>query len=612
MNILKNVASRHACLVVACWVVVLAALLALGAGMYIGLYNDLTFDDIARKLANNSSVWGGAKSFYLGETGRFTNGFISQHSGLYDLPVYRSLHIILATIWVACLWLFLKSLFRYFAIQQKYTVATLFCGFIVLVTIANAPALGQWWFWYATASLYMFGTSLLLLSYHVILDALEFKSKALWWLSGLVIFFAVGSSEMIMFVAISTSLVLALVLAIRQQNNYAIIPFVFAVMGGLLVVLSPGTSTRLATVSGNSVYMQVSSQLLELPSGILQTMLSGIKYWTKDVFWLLLLIAGFASGLLVDINDSKRVNIKTALVLLIMFAVIVISLSALVVFMGWKININDPSRTNNLAYFLFLLMIAVNSLYAGLLCKQKLKFSLPVLNSIGVVLLLVSLSTIVVSSHSNNIEVMYEDIKYNKPERQMLSIKHWDKVISEAIDNGETNVVVPNMIPANTLTVYQRGPAIDPSYAMNRYWKGYKGLVNNQKFSRRNFDQFLLESVRQQYQPITGKYNLQSYKDKYRNYVIVQIPERTRNVEKLCINLLPDNDKNYSLRIRDENYAQLFFYWESNHLCTDFVSRKVYCEPHKGDWLCRIPLPLSFSGVVKTVWGNVQKEIKIK
>ena len=58
-----------------------SALTLLLAGSYIGLFNDLTFDDIARKVAGHRSIIGGAKAFYLGETGRFTNELLTQHAG---------------------------------------------------------------------------------------------------------------------------------------------------------------------------------------------------------------------------------------------------------------------------------------------------------------------------------------------------------------------------------------------------------------------------------------------------------------------------------------------------------------------------------------------------
>ena len=594
----------------ACCFAVSAALLVLVGGMYIGLYNDLAFDDIARKFLNNKSVFGAAKAYYLGETGRFTNGLITQHSDLYELTVYRSLHIILAIIWVASLFMFLKSFFQYFRIEQKNLYSILLCSLLVLVMIANAPNLSEWWFWYTTASLYMFGASLLLLAYYFILSALEYDSKILWWLSGVVIFFAAGSNEMVMFVAISITMIITL--AIGRENKHIFIPCIFVLIGGLVVVMSPGTAARLETVSGKNVFSQVSSQLLDLPSGIMLTMLGAIKYWTKDIFWLLLLllIAGFVCGCIVNCRPNERISIRPLLLLGVMLIIMVASLSTLVVLMDWKININDPSRTNNLAYFLFLLMVVLNSFYVGLVCNQKFKFSYSILGLGGIILLIISSLLIFISIRGNNVETMYDDIKFDKPRRQMLSILHWNKIIAEAKASGEKDIVVPNMVPANTLIVYRRGPAIDPNYAMNRYWKRYKGLTT-QNFSRRNFDHLLLKSVRQQYQPINSLFNLQYYKDKFRNYLIVQIPERTLNLDKFCINLLPEGAKNYSLRLRDENFARLFFVWKDNSLCTDFVTRKVYCEPYKSDWFCRIPLPLSFSGLIRTEWGEVREEIKI-
>ena len=98
---------------------VLSACVVFFAGAYIGSYNDLTFDDIARKVAGNHSIIGGAIAFYFGETGRFTNGLITQYSGLYELRVYRYLHIVNGLLWVFSLGYFIHSFLQYLKVPKS-------------------------------------------------------------------------------------------------------------------------------------------------------------------------------------------------------------------------------------------------------------------------------------------------------------------------------------------------------------------------------------------------------------------------------------------------------------------------------------------------------------
>ena len=592
-------------------IILIAVLSLLLAGAYIGFFNDLTFDDIIRKLANHSSILGGAKAFYFGETGRFTNGLISQHSQLYNLNVYRYLHIILSIIWVVSLFLFLKGIFDLYRVEKKIIAALFSSSLIVLMMLANAPNLSEWWFWYATASLYMFGASMLLLTYWLILKAIELDSTFLWYLSSIFAFFATGTSEMVMFLALSTVFIIAVSVLVFYRQKGVLLPLSMVLLGSLVVVLSPGTSARLEDVSGGGILSQLSSQLLLLPSGIMKTMISAIQYWLKDIYWAVLLFAMFVAGFIFKLKINKSLSLKPLLLSLILLFFLLFSESSLVVLMDWKININDPSRTNNFAYFFFLVFISVNGFLAGSYCKQRWEYPFVithVASGLLVGLVLISLS---ISWNSNNIQVMYEDIKFDKPQRQQASIRHWRELMDSAINNKQKYVSLPNLIPANSLTVSRYGPSIDPHYIMNRIWSQYLGK-KKVKISRRNFDKDMLQHISTNHQPLKSSYELMSYNDQYRNYLIAQIPAKTKNKNTFCVKLNSDSFKNYFVKLRDENFAQLFFLWNNNEHCTNFVSRKVFCEPYEKEWLCRIPLPLNFSGTAQTSWSNEIREIVIR
>ena len=586
---------------------VVGALTLLLAGSYIGLFNDLTFDDIARKVAGHRSIVDGAKAFYFGETGRFTNGLLTQHAGLYELSVYRYLHLVNAFIWVSSLLFFVISFCRYEKVQERWFVTLLLSSSIIISMIANAPNLGEWWFWYATASLYMFGSSLLLVGFGFVLQALHTQKPYYWLLASFFLFFAAGCSEMIMLICIASSGIIFLICFIRARNRQASLPFLFSLIAGALVVFSPGTSARLEMISGQGVFTQIMTQWSDLPLGIYLTALDTIQFWFRDSFAPLISFIGLLSGLLTGRHD--HCNWRLLLLLITQLITILVTLCVLVVLMDWKININDTSRTSNLAYFLFLLLwqlicFSVGQYFARWVATSN-KFLFVNTFLLGAIFLL-----LIAGYKSYNFSVMHDDIRFDRPSRQQISIAGWDAVILKAKKNKQQEIVVPNMISANTLTVYRYGPALDPNYPINNYWKQYKGL-SKQSFSRRNFDRALLRSVHDQYRPIEDGYNLQTYSDRYRSYLIVQIRKGTRSQNPFCVALQPLVQRSYSDRLRDENYPKLQFNWKNNELCRRFGARKLYCEPYKLDWMCRIPIPLAFRGELMTSWGSLKKSISL-
>ena len=593
------------------------AIIILFSGFYIGWFNDLAFDDIARKMANNSSVIGAAKAFYLGETGRFTNGLITQHSGLYELSIYRKLHIVLAVLWAVACWLFLYNFIKFLYGHAKKAHVAFLSSLLVILMLANAPNLSEWWFWYTTASLYMFGAALLLFAYSLIFVALRTNQTLFWWLAAMACFVAVGTNELVMVILLSSLCVLTFFCLVLGISKGICIPMLFTILATALVVLSPGSAARMEMVLASDAQLNQSFffQIATLPKDVIKTLLSAVKYWSKDSFWLISLLAGFFVGLSqqkTPTDNQKSLFLRFATVTIIIglcFLAATIALSTLVVLLDWKININDPSRTNNIAYFVVLLLLLIGGLSFGSMVSHRFATNKQYVSSLG--LFCVTIAALFASGFSSNVQIMFDDIRFNKPQRQMLSIQHWDKLIETAKQERLQEVVVPNMVVANTLIVSRRGPAIDPNYSMNGYWKRYKRLGKKWSFSRRNFDKDLLNSVHENYQPLTGKYNIQTYQDQYRQYIIAQVPARTSVSAPLCVTLNSKNQRKFSTKIRDENFVYLFFQWQENQLCVDFVSRRIYCEPYKENWFCRIPLPLNFRGEAIITWQSVSKTTQL-
>jgi hypothetical protein len=592
-------------------IVLAGAGLVLSAGLYIGLYNDLSIDDLWRSAWNGRTYWEKIVGWYNHENGRYTNAILVLYPEIYRLGVYRLLHIVTMAAWIACLWVFFASYLKTLNIDRARAVTALLTGSIVLVMTANAPNLGEWWFAYWGASYYMLGSALLLLSYAYILKAVQSRGTGYWYVAGVVMFLAVGSLELTMFIGTMTTAMIAAVLVIRYRQTISLVPFGFALAGSIIQLVAPGLTRRLGSATGSgSILDQVTAQLAQIYHQLIPTLWAGAGFWTRDSLWLYLAVVCFLGGIGARNTSRETSRGGTMLFVAALSISILVLLGVVIVALEFKINMNDESRASNFMNYMFLLALGLNSFNLGLLAGKFLK-GIPAFTTIQGVALAVSTSLLVaIALTRENVEIMVEDIRLDKPARQSESIAHWDQLIQQAKSDGKAEVTVPNMVPALSLAVYRYGPKMDPGYWLNKHWKKYKGL-DNQVFTKRHFDRALLQSVHDRFEPIEDGYNLQTYQDQYRNYVIAQVPEWTTNTAQFCVELQPQSGESYSLRLRDENHARLFYQWDNNRFCADFVSRRLYCEPHRQSWFCRIGLPLDFSGQLETSWGENTRKISI-
>ena len=587
-------------------IISVVALLILGCGVYIGVFNDLTYDDFHRNTYTDSSWF---ERYYGFGTGRFTNGLMVLHPQIYELEVYRLLHIANIAVWIAGIWVFWSTYFRFLEVESPPWALVLFISVFFTAMTSNAPNLGEWWFWYATASYYMFGVSMFLFWLSGMFAALKSGKMVHWILTGVLVFFAAGVNELLMFIGLVVTGLVMVVTVVRRGDSGSVLPFVGAVAGAAIVFLSPGTSSRVREVTGNSVWDQFSSKVSVMVTDLPPALLAGFSYWTDDTVWLWTGLIFLAVGLVAVPSAIPRRVYLNALRVLGTSSIIMILIGVLVVLLDYKININDPSRYNNIAYCLFLGMISLNAFNIGLVLGTVSRVH-ELAATVGIPLLLAFTVILGVSAfRSYNVEVMLEDIRLNKPARQAASIRHWKEIAERAKAAEIKEVVVPNMVPAHTLTVYRYGPKMEESYYFNRLWGRYFGL-SHQTFSKRHFDRDLLKAVMDDYRPLEDQYRLSSFRDHYRNYLLVQVPENTGNTASFCVSLvgLPETS---SAAVRDETHRNLLFDYKDNEHCTDFHSRRLYCEPHAGSWICRIPLPLSYTGPVRTSWDGSIRELQI-
>ena len=579
----------------------------LAAGIYIGLFNDLSFDDM-RRVTDRGRGW--FKKLINFEVGRFVNGLIVLNPFLYDLSVYRSLHIVNIVVWTLSLWMFVYSYLEQFDLANTGRACLYITASFFLVMTTNAPNLGEWWFWFAASSVHMLGSALFLLGHGFLLKALRSRKGRHWVMASLVLFLCAGNNEQTLLVCLITCAAIALVY-FQRGSYWPVLPLASVLVAVVVVISFPGTNSRLEAVTGDGLLVQMKSRIIPVFSEVIPTLWGGIKYWTNDLLWLVLGLCSFLVAATVTRSRTSQPTMAMILFVLGISIVALFAIAGMVVILEWRVNINDTSRFNNVAYSMFLLAVTLNCFNLGLYATSRWGKPLPAQGVLQTAILILTLALCVFSMQTYNVRMAAEDIRFNRPARQAASIRHWDEIFESAKASGARDIVVPNMIPAHTLTVHRYGPKLDPTYNHNKKWMFYKGL-EGRKFTSRHFDRELLEAVHGAHQPLDAPYNLAAYRDPYRNYVLTQVREGTTDPEPMCVVLHGNNGAPIETVTWDETHRNLTFPWHDGMHCTDFVSRKLYCEPYRESWFCRIPLPLEFTGTATVRWGDHEQDILIK
>lgn len=241
-------------------IVGISSVVFLIAGIHIGLYNELAYDDFSRSVDTGLSYWKGVLDWYYYHNGRYTNALIADSHLLYQSKVYRILHITSVGAWILALFYFVRAYFSLVKLTPGLMITTVVASALFLASTANSPNISEWWFWYASSSVYMIGGAMLLFGLGLFIKACKTNRIDYWFWSGMVLFFSAGNHEVIVMISGAVIGTVFLVLAFTKRRYLPLIPLVFILVGMAMILHSPGTSSRLNSVSGNDLNTQLVEQ----------------------------------------------------------------------------------------------------------------------------------------------------------------------------------------------------------------------------------------------------------------------------------------------------------------------------------------------------------------
>ena len=342
-------------------------------GFYLGLYNDLAYDDFGRSRDIGKGFFHRVLKWYYGHNGRFFNAVITSHFPIYQLGIYKFLHIITMGTWLCSLFVFVNQYCKYIGRKFIYIRVAFFCAVVFLAITINAPNLSEWWFWYASSSVYLVGTASLFFGASVYITALGNDRMLYWCGAGIFLFLAVGSHEILMLISLVATVFVGLCVNIFNRQKRALIPFLFVLIAVCLVIFSPGSSNRMEAVTQNSVLQQLVEKIFIIVQQFFPVLSAGLDYWTSNSVWILVAVISFLLGAKSYALKEHIKNLKHRMLgIFILSCLVILVTPILPIVLNMNININDASRTANLAYCMFILLIALNAFNFGVLVSQKL------------------------------------------------------------------------------------------------------------------------------------------------------------------------------------------------------------------------------------------------
>lgn len=568
--------------------------------IYIGYFNyPSDGDDFARAINDRAPFFLSMKKWYLYNNGRFINALLVDHSWLYGQVTYRYLSPVGIILWFIALVFFMVNYLKsHFEVINPSVLCL--CVFS-LATFFNAsvPNIQEWFYWYASMSVYLLGSSFLLLMLGFLLAANRSNSSVYFYLASFFGFLMTGSHELLALVALCISLCFFVGRFLSNNNSINnFLPLLGSTIGTLLMVFSPGTGSRLSMVENNDSLWPVFSKLFSdflTQSPII--LLEGMIYW---VSWSLL--AFCLLGMLVGLLSSKVTDGKKLMFYMISSFSVLLTLTILPVMLSYKVNINGPTRLTNLAYFIFILVCFLNAMQLGSYLKKYFLFKNT--QHIHNILLLAVMFIIYQAMQSTNVQYAYQDIVNNRLHRQQSDLNHWRYLIEQAKQTKPTELELPGLTRVDSTNVTRMAINSDANSRHNRAFARWQGLEKT-NITRSRFDRIMREFIIDNHEKLQSANDtrLIRYNDEYRNYLLVQI-KKTRNQkpEEICI-----SDLSSSINITTyDDYKKIPFVWKAGKTCTRLFDRKIYCDDIDESWYCRIALPMDMTNQLKVEWLDVK------
>ncbi|MBZ9787844.1 hypothetical protein LB456_10295 [Psychroflexus sp. CAK57W] len=205
------------------------------------------------------------KEWYIGHNGRYVNAIIS-YLPIYNLWLYRLILALLAFAFVPVVFLFFKRIFLFYGIIPKISYLFLLTGVTSLFMISRLPAINEFFFWLAGATVYLIPLLALLIMTILTLGVNTFDKRRLLALSFLIIIVN-GSNEMGA-ALLNAILFLILVYNLFLKNNFnylrpLIILNIVSWLSSLPLLLAPGSENRIKyyPLAGDLLFSVYSSLL---------------------------------------------------------------------------------------------------------------------------------------------------------------------------------------------------------------------------------------------------------------------------------------------------------------------------------------------------------------
>ena len=334
----------------------------LGPFVYLTRYAVLQLDDYCRASIKLTDFYSFISSWYLHHNGRYFNAILSSLP-IYKTEIYRFILAILFLLFFYSMYVFLRSLFRYFKIyehENKY----LFLTWLSLVAIlALIPNMNEFFYWYAGASVYEF-SSIAFVFFLILLLKFWFKNQLDFYALCVITVIINGNSEML--VGITNFLLLCILFfkfkRTREINFKLIIVNVVSWISTIFLVFAPGMTVRRDQFSYGGDFF----------GSLKVAVIYGAKFLAVSMFDLTLIIFYIFLFLFTWKLTSKKKEKLPEIYPLLLFIISYLSIISMVFILYYAIgtfNSEGGWRTSNLLRVISFLFFVIN--IVNLACYLK-------------------------------------------------------------------------------------------------------------------------------------------------------------------------------------------------------------------------------------------------
>lgn len=199
-------------------------------------------DDINRALLEFGNFFQSLNAWLLGHNGRYFNAVLCILPVYNNILVYQTCNVLL-TIFLGYS---LNSFFKEFLEKRKSLV---FSGFCILYLFLYLPDHGQYFYWYATQTAYVFSIAIYLIFAKKLIHIYKknrIELKEILWLIFL-LFIGIGSHELFVAPALISLFLLSLYKLLTEEfkniGSYLFLN-VYALLNALAIVFIPGSQDR--------------------------------------------------------------------------------------------------------------------------------------------------------------------------------------------------------------------------------------------------------------------------------------------------------------------------------------------------------------------------------